>query len=75
MAETAKLQRKLPGITLVTDEPFTAADAWGVHERGGQSPIPSTFVVDETGRVTWRKLDDAAGDWPTFGQLDTALRK
>jgi hypothetical protein len=54
---------------------MTAADAWGVHLAGALSPIPSTFVVDAGGTVRWRKLDDATGDWPTYTQLDTALRK
>jgi len=74
VSDMAALQAKLPGITLLTDLDLGAATAWGVREAGAESPSPGTFVVRREGVVTWRRLDEPSGDWPTYPELAAALQ-
>jgi hypothetical protein len=74
VSDTAALQTKLPGITLLTDPEVAAAAAWGVRAAGAENPSPGTFVVGRDGLVTWRRLEDARGDWPTYPELAAALQ-
>jgi peroxiredoxin len=69
----AALQRKAPGVTLLTDPGVAASTAWGVHVPGAESPSPGTFVVGRDGVVQWRRLEDKSGDWPTYAELSAAL--
>ena len=69
----AVLQRKVPGVTLLTDPGVAASTAWGVHVAGADNPSPGTFVVGRDGVVQWRRLEDRRGDWPTYAELAAAL--
>jgi hypothetical protein len=69
----AALQRKLPGVLLLTDPQLAASTAWGVHVPDADNPSPGTFVVGRDGVVQWRRLEDARGDWPTYAELAAAL--
>jgi peroxiredoxin len=71
--DTARLQAKLPGITLLTDLDLSASTAWHLHEPGAEAPSPGTFVIRRDGVVGWRRLEDSRGDWPTFAELTAAL--
>lgn len=70
MAET---QKGLPGLTLLTDQGMAASKAWGLATKGAEQPSPGTFVIEREGTVRYRKLEDAAGDWPTYDQLASVL--
>lgn len=55
------------GLTfpLLTDHSLEAMDRFGLrHEAGGRAGQdifrPAVFILDETGRIVWRKLTD---DW------------
>ena len=69
----AALQTKLPRITLVSDTTLVASKAWGLLLAGGEHPNPGTFVV-AGGTITYRRLEDRRGDWPTYAELAAALR-
>jgi peroxiredoxin len=73
VAEMAALQTKLAKITLLTDLDLSATTAWGLHSPGAENPNPGTFVVDRDGVVTWRRLADNRGDWPTYAEVASAL--
>jgi peroxiredoxin len=73
VSDTAVLQAKLPGITLLTDPDLAGATAWGVRVPGAEHPSPGTFVIGRDGVVTWRRLEDQRGDWPTYPELAEAL--
>jgi peroxiredoxin len=70
----ASLQPKLPTVTLLTDPGLKAATAWGVSEAGAEVPSPATLVVGKDGVVTYRRLEDDRGDWPTYAEVAAALR-
>ncbi len=67
------LQPKLPGVTLLTDLTMKASEAWGLRVTGAEHPSPGTFVVTRDGTVTFRRLADANGDWPSWDELAAAL--
>jgi len=69
----AGLQTRVPHITLVSDTTLAASRAWGVLVPGGENPSPGTFVVAE-GKITFRRLETRAGDWPRYAELSAALR-
>jgi peroxiredoxin len=69
----ASLQAKLPAITLLSDLGLATATAWGLHAPGAEEPNPGTFVVDRSGAITWRRLADTRGDWPTYAEVAAAL--
>lgn len=72
VVETAKLQQTLPGLTLLTDPSLAVPASW--HLKGAaDDPQPGTFVVDRTGRVTWRYLGKRGADWPTWADLAAHL--
>ena len=73
VSDTAALQPKVPGITLLTDLQLAAAKAWAVHVPGAESPSPGTFVVSRDGVVQWRHLGDEHGDWPKYPEVAAAL--
>ena len=68
----AALQTKLPAIQLVSDPALVGLRAWGMLVPGAEHPSPGTFVV-EGGKVTWRRLLEASGDWPGYPELARAL--
>jgi len=68
----AALQTTLPAITLVSDPTLAGLRAWGVLLRGAEHPSPATFVVTD-GKITFRRLLEAGGDWPTYAELAPAL--
>lgn len=68
----ASLQTRLPAIALVSDPALAGLRAWGVLVKGAEHPSPATFVV-EGGKVTYRRLLEANGDWPTYAELSRAL--
>ncbi len=68
----AALQTRLPAIQLVSDPTLDGLRAWGTLIRGAEHPSPATFVVTD-GKVTWRRLLEAGGDWPTYADLTRAL--
>jgi len=69
----AALQTTLPAITLLTDLPLAGLRAWGVLTAGAEHPSPATFVIGKDGVVSWRRLLEASGDWPSYGELARAL--
>ena len=73
VTDMAALQTKLPRITLVSDTTLAASKAWGLLLAGGEHPNPGTFVV-AGGTITYRRLEDRRGDWPTYAELAAALR-
>jgi hypothetical protein len=73
VTDMAALQTKLPHITLVSDTTLGASKAWGLLLAGGEHPNPGTFVV-AGGTITYRRLEDRRGDWPTYAELAAALR-
>lgn len=68
----AALQTSLPAIKLVSDPALTGLQAWGVLVRGAEHPSPATFVVTD-GKITYRRLLEATGDWPSYAELHRAL--
>jgi hypothetical protein len=70
----AALQTELAGVRLLTDPKFQAADAWGVHVPGADSPSPATYIVGGDGMILWRKLPDSHGDWPSYDELAVGLK-
>lgn len=68
----AALQTTLPAITLVSDPALAGLHAWGVLLRGAEHPSPATFVVTD-GKITYRRLLEAGGDWPSYAELAPAL--
>ena len=68
----AALQTKLPAITLVSDPALDGLRAWGTLLEGAEQPSPATFIVTD-GKVTWRRLLEANGDWPTYAELAEKL--
>lgn len=70
--DMAALQTTLPAITLVSDPTLAGLQAWGVLIRGAEHPSPATFVVTN-GKITYRRLLEAGGDWPSYAELSRAL--
>lgn len=68
----AALQTKLPALTLVSDPELAGLRAWGVLINGAEHPSPATFVVVD-GKLTYRRLLEASGDWPSYEELARAL--
>ncbi len=68
----AALQTKLPAIKLVSDPTLVGLRAWGVLVHEAEHPSPATFVVTD-GNITYRRLLEANGDWPSYGELSRAL--
>lgn len=68
----AALQTKVPAITLVSDPSLDGLRAWGTLIPGAEHPSPATFVVTD-GKVTWRRLLEATGDWPSYPELARTL--
>jgi len=73
--DMAALQTKLPGLMLLTDPKLASLNAWGVLQREAEHPTPVTYVVGRDGIVKWRHLLDARGDWPTYAELEGAIRE
>jgi hypothetical protein len=73
VTDMAALQTKLPHITLVSDTTLAASRSWGLLVAGGEHPDPGTFIV-AGGKVTYRRLEDRRGDWPTYAELRSALQ-
>jgi hypothetical protein len=69
----AALQTSLPAIRLMTDVRLVGLRAWGVLTRGAEHPSPATFVVGTDGVVIFRRLLEAEGDWPSYGELLRSL--
>ena len=55
------------------DEALPATEAWGLKVKDAEAPWPATYVIDATGKITWRHLRDTKGDWPTYDELASAL--
>ena len=68
----AALQTTLPAIRLVSDPGLDGVRAWGTLIPGAEHPSPATFVVTD-GKVTYRRLLEVNGDWPTYAELARAL--
>lgn len=78
VADTATLQARVPGITVLTDlDPeISAIAAWGLRIGDAEHPWPGTFVVAApTGVVRWRYIGAADGDWPTLAELAAAINR
>jgi peroxiredoxin len=71
--DMASLQAKLPDLELLTDPGLATAHAWGLQAKDAEEPSPGTFVVDQTGQITYRRLEDASGDWPTYAEVAAAI--
>ncbi len=67
----AALQTTLPALGLVSAS-LAGLQAWGVLVRGAEHPSPATFVVTD-GKITYRRLLEAGGDWPSYSELSRAL--
>ena len=72
--DTAALQTDIPKITLLTDLDLKASDGFGLHIPGAEHPSPGTYIVDKSGTVVWRKLEEAGKDWPTYPEVEAALK-
>jgi len=68
----AALQTTLPALRLVSDLRLDGLRAWGTLIPGAEHPSPATFVVVD-GKVTYRRLLEATGDWPAYAELARAL--
>ncbi len=68
----AALQTKFPALKLVSDPGLDGLRAWGTLIKGAEHPSPATFVVSD-GKVIWRRLLEATGDWPTYAELSRVL--
>ena len=73
LPDTAKLQAKLPSLTLLTDPKMASVAAWGLRFGDADEPWPATFVVDNHGAITWRYVGVKGKDWPTYDELAAAL--
>jgi peroxiredoxin len=73
VADTSALEHKVQGVALLSDLDLSASAAWGLRAAGADSPSPGTFVVGRDGKITYRRLEDPSGDWPTYAELAAAL--
>jgi hypothetical protein len=67
------LQKTVIGVTLFTDPGVKVSDAWGLKVQGAEHPSPGTFVVTKDGTVTWRRLEEAGKDWPSWSEVAAQL--
>jgi len=72
--DTAALQTDIPKITLLTDLDLKASEGFGLHIPGAEHPSPGTYVVDKSGAVIWRRLEENGKDWPTYPEVQSALK-
>jgi hypothetical protein len=58
----------------LTDLDLKASEAFGLHIPGSEHPSPGTFVIDKSGAVKWRKLEEKGKDWPTYDEVAVAIK-
>lgn len=69
--------RKLPHpIRLVRDDDMQMVKEWGIHwQARNQTAYPATFVVDQNGRVAWKKVSSTSAGRSTVEEILRELRK
>ncbi|MDB4445695.1 peroxiredoxin family protein [bacterium] len=69
--------RKLPHpITVVRDDDMQMVDNWGLRwQARNQTAYPATFLIDQNGRVAWKKVSSSHAGRSTVEEILRALRK
>ena len=69
--------RKLPHpIKVVRDDDMQMVEEWGIRwETRNQTAYPSTFVVDQNGRIAWKKVSSTSAGRSTVEEILRELRK
>ena len=69
--------RKLPyPIRVVRDDDMQMVKEWGIRwEARNQTAYPATFVVDQNGRIAWKKVSSTSAGRSTVEEILRELRK
>jgi len=69
--------RKLPHpIKVVRDDDMQMVKEWGIRwEARNQTAYPATFVVDQNGRIAWKKISSTSAGRSTVEEILRELRK
>lgn len=69
--------RRLPSpIVLVRDDDMRVAQQWGVRwNKPRETTYPSTFVLDQYGRIAWKKVSRSHGERSSVEEILKELRK
>ncbi|MAI72968.1 MAG: bacteriocin [Rhodopirellula sp.] len=69
--------RKLPHpIRLVRDDDMQMVTEWGIRwQARNQTAYPATFIVDQNGRVAWKKVSGSSAGRSTVEEILRELRK
>lgn len=69
--------RKLPHpIKVVRDDDMEMVKEWGIRwEARNQTAYPATFVVDQNGRIAWKKVSNTSAGRSTVEEILRELRK
>jgi len=69
--------RKLPTpFVLVRDEEMQMVENWGLRwQARTETAYPATFVIDQNGRVTWKKISDSHAGRSSSQEIIKELRK
>lgn len=69
--------RKLPDpIRLVRDDDMQMVDDWGIRwQARNQTAYPATFVIDQNGRIAWKKVSSSSAGRSTVEEILRELRK
>ena len=69
--------RRLPDpIRVVRDDDMQMVKEWGIRwEAPNQTAYPATFVVDQNGRIAWKKVSSTSAGRSTVEEILRELRK
>jgi len=69
--------RKLPHpVTMVHDDNMQMVKNWGLRwQARNQTAYPATFVVDQNGRIAWKKISTSQAGRSTVEEILRELRK
>jgi peroxiredoxin len=75
-ADAAELHRKL-GLTfeVYSDPELAVITKWGVDDYGKGIARPATFVVEQGGAISYRKVGEKASDHPSIDELLAAMER
>ncbi len=76
-AEQFLASRKMPEpLVIVRDDDMNVVNQWGVRwDDHGETAYPATFVLDQYGRIAWKKVSRSHAERSSIEEILKELRK
>ncbi len=76
-SEASARYKKRAGLTypLLSDPELEAVAAWGVAMDGADIAVPTVYIIDREGQITWRRQSETQFDRPMIQTMREQVAK